>query len=59
MGNRYICLLIVAMFVLVMPTIVAQPVFEKGTDVVLSVPCTIAGATCGVGATCDATILDP
>ena len=59
MGNRHICLLIMAIVILVMPMVVAQPVFEKDTDVVLSVPCTISGAVCGGTATCVGTVLDP
>jgi len=59
MGNRYINLLIVVIVISVMPIVVAQPVYEQGTNVILSVPCTISGAVCGVNATCDATILDP
>jgi len=59
MGNRYICLLIVLAFILVMPTIVAQPVFEKSTAVTLSVPCTIDGNVCSGSATCKTTVINP
>jgi hypothetical protein len=43
----------------VMPTIIAQPVYEQNTNVTLSVPCTIAGAICSASATCDGTVINP
>ena len=46
-------------FILIMPVAVAQPIFEQNTDVTLSVPCTIAGDVCGVGTTCDGTVINP
>lgn len=58
MGNRYISLLIV-MAVLIMPTIVAQPVYEQGINVTLSIPCTIRGVICDGSATCNGTVINP
>lgn len=58
MGNRYICLLIV-IAIFMMPLIVAQPVFEQGVNVTLSVPCTIGGEVCGGSATCVGTVINP
>lgn len=58
MGNRFIFLLILAMF-FVMPMIVAQPVFKQNEANVLKIPCTIDGVYCSGSATCSATILDP
>lgn len=46
-------------FLLIMPVVVAQPVFENGEDVTLSVPCSIDGSACSITATCDATIINP
>ncbi|MCK5293674.1 MAG: hypothetical protein KAJ49_03405 [Arcobacteraceae bacterium] len=58
MGNRHISLLIV-MAILMMPMVVAQPVYEQDTNVTLSIPCTVSGAVCGGTATCVGTILNP
>ena len=60
MGSRFICLLIITlMVVIVTPTIVAQPVFAKDTNVTLSVPCTIDGSVCSGSATCVTSIINP
>ena len=58
MGNRHIFLLIV-MTILTMSFVVAQPSYKTETDVTLSIPCTINGATCGTTATCNGTIINP
>lgn len=60
MGSRFICLLIVVVTIIIaMPMIVAQPVFERGVNVTLSVPCTIDGNVCSASATCVTSIINP
>jgi len=58
MGNRNIELLVM-LLILVTTFAVAQPIYEQGSDVTLSVPCYIDGNVCGVSATCNGTVLNP
>lgn len=44
---------------ILLPLIVAQPVYQQGTNVTISVPCTIGGQACSSSATCTATIINP
>ena len=57
MGSRYFVLLI--FLYLFLPIISASPVYQKSTDVTLSVPCTVQGAVCSGAATCTGTVLNP
>ena len=59
MVNRHQVLLVAFIMLMVSSFVVAQPNYQKETDVTLSVPCTINGAVCGVGAVCVGTVLDP
>ena len=59
MGYKYTCLLIAIILVVMMPLVVAQPVYERETNVTLSIPCTVDGEYCGAGTVCNTTIINP
>lgn len=59
MENKYTCLLIAIVVLIVTPLIVAQPVFKQNENTTLSIPCTIANNYCSASAVCLATIINP
>ena len=60
MGNRYITLLVtLGLLLILLPSVVAQPTYEQGTNITLSIPCTIDGEYCDAGTYCNTTIINP
>ena len=58
MGDKYTSLLIAIVLIVAMPFVVAQPVYERETNVTLSIPCTIDGEYCSAGTECNTTIIN-
>lgn len=58
MVNRNFTVLVM-LLILVTTFAVAQPIYEQGSDVTLSVPCYIDGDVCGGSTTCKGTVINP